>query len=397
MGLMRWLPERDAATTASLHLSADLLQWGPSDLDPDPAEFSNAALVHAATRLKTLFDDVEPRAVNDAARATNPLESLGNGTALNRCGFKLAEILHVIGGAEAAGLVDSANGDPPAFVDLCGGPGGFTQHLFRACPTVRGWGFTLKDRVCDWKLDRVGGVAGQRLLRDFTVTYGDGSGDILTNGNARHLAGLVRKARPDGVDLVTADGGAPVGNEYNRQEYHLRRLVLAQMATALAVLRRGGTFVCKVFDMRSRFTVSLVALLHLHFERAGVLKPYTSRPANAERYLIFQRLDAGPTRVAALVAHLHAVNSTLAGLQYPTPGGPAGHSQPLAIDIVGVAPIPAALQAGIRHSNRELESLACRFLERTVTVLSDPETMPKYAALQPTDAEIDALRQRLLV
>ena len=48
----------------------------------------------------------------------------------------------------------------------------------------------------------------------------------------------------------------------------------------------GGNFVCKLFDLFTPFSVGLVYLMNMIFERVAIIKPVTSRPANSERYLI---------------------------------------------------------------------------------------------------------------
>lgn len=45
----------------------------------------------------------------------------------------------------------------------------------------------------------------------------------------------------------------------------------------------GGHFVCKTFDLFTPFSVGLVYLLYLCFDRVSLFKPITSRPANSER------------------------------------------------------------------------------------------------------------------
>lgn len=46
----------------------------------------------------------------------------------------------------------------------------------------------------------------------------------------------------------------------------------------------GGHFVCKTFDLFTPFSVGLVYLLYLCFDRISLFKPVTSRPANSERW-----------------------------------------------------------------------------------------------------------------
>ena len=52
----------------------------------------------------------------------------------------------------------------------------------------------------------------------------------------------------------------------NYQEEHLKQLVLCQFLTALCVVREGGAFVCKVFDLFTPFSAGLVYILHRLFD-----------------------------------------------------------------------------------------------------------------------------------
>jgi cap1 methyltransferase len=75
-----------------------------------------------------------------------------------------------------------------------------------------------------------------------------------------------------------------VEGEENLQEFKVKQLVLCQFLTMYTCLAPGGDFVCKVFDMFTPFTVGLVYLLRCSFENVSIVIPYTSRPANSERY-----------------------------------------------------------------------------------------------------------------
>ena len=79
--------------------------------------------------------------------------------------------------------------------------------------------------------------------------------------------------------------GFSVAGDENYQEEHLKRLILCQFLTALCTLREGGTFVCKIFDTFTTFTVGLIYVMFREFQDIAVIKPLTSRPANSERYI----------------------------------------------------------------------------------------------------------------
>ena len=119
----------------------------------------------------------------------------------------------------------------------------------------------------------------------------DGTGDIYVSDNIRHFSELVDGATAhQGVDMLMCDGGFSVDGEENFQEEILRQLVLDQFLMGLMIIRRGGTFVCKLFDVFTPVTAALVYILYRHFDRISIIKPYTSRPANSERFVALARL-----------------------------------------------------------------------------------------------------------
>jgi cap1 methyltransferase len=85
----------------------------------------------------------------------------------------------------------------------------------------------------------------------------------------------------------------------------VKRLVLCQFLCMFMVLRKGGNFVCKIFDCFTPFTVGLLYLLYRHFEDFSILKPCTSRPANSERYVVCKNLRETCPSVSE---HLKEVN-----------------------------------------------------------------------------------------
>ena len=64
------------------------------------------------------------------------------------------------------------------------------------------------------------------------------------------------------------------------------RLILAQLAFALAVQKPGGTFILKVFDTFTHASVDFLYLLSSLYKSVQAVKPATSRQANSEKYLV---------------------------------------------------------------------------------------------------------------
>ena len=63
---------------------------------------------------------------------------------------------------------------------------------------------------------------------------------------------------------------------------------LSANAFCVRTVALEGTFVIKIFDAFSDFTISLLYLVGIHFETMAFYKPTCSRPFNSEQYVIFR-------------------------------------------------------------------------------------------------------------
>lgn len=77
----------------------------------------------------------------------------------------------------------------------------------------------------------------------------------------------------------------------------------------LSTLKKGGNFVCKFFDMLTPFTINLVWLLYQLFDEICIAKPFSSRPANSERYVVCRSLTVThPTdlidKLSSILTHM---------------------------------------------------------------------------------------------
>eukprot|EP00672_Neobodo_designis_P016606 CAMPEP_0174831628 /NCGR_PEP_ID=MMETSP1114-20130205/3208_1 /TAXON_ID=312471 /ORGANISM="Neobodo designis, Strain CCAP 1951/1" /LENGTH=421 /DNA_ID=CAMNT_0016065459 /DNA_START=30 /DNA_END=1292 /DNA_ORIENTATION=- len=195
------------------------------------------------------------------------------------------------------------------FVDICGGPGAFSQALFQTAPKkvkVRGFGLTLMDR-------HVGADAGWypqlTKRRDFAVSFGvDGRGDIYNPANVECFCSLANGGVDAGAaQLAVADGGFEVPpSQQNLQEALSARLVYAQWYVATRTLAPGGSFVLKLFDTFTDFTRSLLYLSCHAFEAAHIVKPLHSRAVNSERYLACNGFRGLPPAWMTFLEWVHA-------------------------------------------------------------------------------------------
>jgi 23S rRNA U2552 (ribose-2'-O)-methylase RlmE/FtsJ len=86
--------------------------------------------------------------------------------------------------------------------------------------------------------------------------------------------------------FITADGGFDYSIDYNYQEQASSKLIFSQIITALKCQVDGGIFICKIFDMNLLITIEMIYLMYMLYNDVIIYKPFTSRIANSEKYLI---------------------------------------------------------------------------------------------------------------
>jgi hypothetical protein len=284
-----YLPSSNGAT----------LDWHPTDDEPSKdklltGQYCDAALVealwHAKGRLDALWKLPPPpmarSLMNRVARGELfPHSDVGGSKSHgeNRAGDKLSEL------AEAVGLLDGLPAKS-AFLDLCGGPGAWSQFLLsRHDLALRGYGYTLRANAGedqDWHAQQKDEWYPELCRRsDWTALWGkDGTGDLLKVGNMEHACD---RMDADRVMLCVADGGFNDDSiPPNLLELYFYRLFLAELLMAARVLQPGGRFVCKLYGTSSQHTVALLHCATRLFEDVSVVKPKSSRATGPERYLV---------------------------------------------------------------------------------------------------------------
>lgn len=175
--------------------------------------------------------------------------------------------------------------------------------LYRKSWEARGFGFTLRG-VNDFKMDKFFAASPE----SFDTFYGEkDDGNIFDTNNQNSLNDYIRKHTPQGVHFAMADGGFSVEGQENIQEILSKQLYLCQFNTALKILRVGGSFVCKLFDLFTPFSVSLVYLMYKCFQQMAIIKPNSSRPANSERYIVCKYKLPDTEAVISYLDHVNQV------------------------------------------------------------------------------------------
>lgn len=232
-----------------------------------------------------------------------------------------------------------------AFVDLCGAPGGFSEYLLHrhmhppsrhgSCDQKKdddvsgntipvpcyGFGMSLSGRNDEgkgvkWDLNHLkkhydlqqsnnsnnlaanaSSVTNQSnkdnksLLYYHVCTGSDGTGSIYHWDNIIELQRQISFHLPQNkqrqqIHLVVADGGFDSQRDANNQEVLAHHIVVSQTAAALTLLRKGGIFVVKMFGFHEESTKRMLRYLYHCFDKMTFVKPLSSRPASAERYLV---------------------------------------------------------------------------------------------------------------
>ena len=196
---------------------------------------------------------------------------------VSRSYFKQWEILH-----DFEHLFNFKWRDTPMKVGfLAEGPGGFIESFraYRQCEDDKLYGVTLVDNinrnVPKWR------VPPSANLK--TLTGKDGTGSLY---NMENIESFIEEIGCNDCDYVTGDGGMDFSVDFNKQEEHSLKLITCEVYTGLRLLKSGGHFVLKIFDIQLEGTRNLVAYLSACFDSLYAFKPNTSRPANSEKYII---------------------------------------------------------------------------------------------------------------
>ncbi|XP_077566986.1 cap-specific mRNA (nucleoside-2'-O-)-methyltransferase 1 [Stigmatopora nigra] len=300
-----WFPE----CTTEIPDADELRDWmtvGPKKRKiEDEIEFCTEDLLHTLLRCKTVFDNLDGEEMRRARTRSNAYETIRGAIFLNRAAMKMANMDHCFNkmftnpkAPDGKPLTNENTGDLLYFGDVCAGPGGFSEYvLWKRRWHAKGFGMTLKGPY-DFKLEDFC-AAPSELFEPYYGEGGvDGDGDVTRPENVTAFRNFVLDSTEGlGLHVLMADGGFSVEGQENIQEILTKQLLLCQFLTALSTLRTGGHFVCKTFDLFTPFSVGLIYLLYLCFERVTLFKPVTSRPANSERYVVCRSLKPGSDAV----------------------------------------------------------------------------------------------------
>ncbi|KAJ8045693.1 Cap-specific mRNA (nucleoside-2'-O-)-methyltransferase 1 [Holothuria leucospilota] len=300
--ILEWVSSREEVPDEDELTSWKDACWTPTKKKltiDDEINFCDENLLENLLIQKSTFDNLEGEEMRQGRTRSNPFETIRNAIFQNRAAVKMANMdvlcdMMFTSPRKITGEPAVSSHELLYFADICAGPGGFSEYvLWRRKFRTKGFGFTLKGPN-DFKLEEFFAASAEYFEPHYGVGGSDGDGDITRGDNLEAFREFVLdNTDGKGVHFVMADGGFSVAGQENIQEILTKQLLLCQFLCAMSVLREGGHFVCKTFDLFTPFSVGLIYILYRCFEEISILKPNTSRPANSERYVIAKHLKPG--------------------------------------------------------------------------------------------------------
>lgn len=187
-----------------------------------------------------------------------------------RSAFKLLQIdseFHLIDGCKRV-------------VDLCAAPGSWSQVLSRRLGPqgARIVAVDLQDMApIDGVIQIKGDITQERTAREIIS-------QLQGNDDADFVA---ENPRDDQLaDLVISDGAPDVTGMHDVDQYNQAMLLLSALNIATFVMRRGASFVAKVF--RGKDVGQLYSQMKVYFPKVAIVKPKSSRNSSIESFIVCQ-------------------------------------------------------------------------------------------------------------
>jgi len=274
-------------------------------------KFINKTLSKYLNQIKAKIDDCSEEWDN-IKKYTNPYEYIHTSPPnskfpicklkpLSRAFFKFVEIANIFN------IFAQYKRNITSF-HLAEGPGGFIEaiQLLRLNNEDKYYGMTL---INNKNLNVPGWKKSQQFLQkhpNVTIESGiDKTGNLYNPDNFKYC----RDTYGNSMDIITGDGGFDFSIDFNKQEELAFRLILSQVAYAIALQRKGGTFILKFFDTFMKPSVDIIYILSAFYNNVHIVKPQTSRYANSEKYIVC--MDFKYQNTAIISQKFHGIISVL--------------------------------------------------------------------------------------
>lgn len=198
-------------------------------------------------------------------------KNVSNVKPISRSYYKLSEILY-----------DNNMIDTNSKVITCLGeaPGGFIQAFYEKYTIQQLYGITLLSKntnIPKWNYQ----LKNKKNISFLKGYHSDG--DLY---KIKNLLSFIKEIGRNSCDIITADGGFDYSDDYSNQEESSLRLIYSEIFMALNIQKKGGIFICKIFDIFSKYTINLIWILVQSYKDVKLYKPCMSRNSNSEKYII---------------------------------------------------------------------------------------------------------------
>lgn len=180
--------------------------------------------------------------------------------------------------------------------DMCGFPGAFvfaTNHYLKTKTNIKKYDWYIssyndsvdenstKKKYLKDKFNLQKKYKDRFLYGSKKTSY---NGDITNIDNIRELIHFFKNKK---AHFVTSDCGLNISwkDSYLREQQMIK-IHFGQFVCGLGVLNKGGTFVMKNYSQMKPFSISIIYLMILVFEKVYFIKPESSRQYGNEIYLV---------------------------------------------------------------------------------------------------------------
>jgi 23S rRNA U2552 (ribose-2'-O)-methylase RlmE/FtsJ len=256
-------------------------------------EFKGKKKVYLVANNYEINIDDYNEGINDVARIYFELNEKQN--IINRSFYKLWEIYILF-----SDIINTKKAINTAHI--AEGPGSFIQatSLYRKkfCKKYykddKYFGITIHDEINDFNelfikqhnkiVDNITIHKTHNITND-KIKINKDNGDITNLITINNFYNTIKSKNVSKIDLITADGGFEWKNE-NTQEQELYSLLISEIIIALKIQKNGGNFICKIYELFTNITMKLLCILSQLYSNIYIIKPFTSRLSNSEKYIV---------------------------------------------------------------------------------------------------------------
>lgn len=218
--------------------------------------------------------------------------SISNVNPISRSYFKLIEMYYDYD------ILDKCKENK--IVCLAEAPGGFIQSILNLLDynkIINIYGNSLKSEIKSipkWN---------NKLMNYKKISFYNG---INNNGDLYDLMNvisLIKEYGKESIDFITGDGGFDYSSDYSKQEINSYKLIYSEIFIALNIQKKGGNFICKIFDIFYKETILLISILINAYSEVYIHKPLTSRDSNSEKYIICKKYKGYNSKLINYMCH----------------------------------------------------------------------------------------------